>query len=55
MIYFISNPVFSLYEFNSMKFLHNHRGRDEHVIMTALIMEGIKSSNYYLAAELMGK
>ena len=54
MIYFVSNPVFSLYEFKSMKFFHNHRGRDEHVIMTTLIMEGIKSSNY-LAAELMGK
>ena len=53
MIYFISNPVF-LNVFKSMKFLHNHKGRDEHVIMTALIMEGIKSSNY-LAAELMGK
>ena len=54
MIYFVSNPVFSLNEFKSMKFFHNHRGRDEHVIMTTLIMEGIKSSNY-LAAELMGK
>ena len=48
------DPVFSIYVFKSMTFLHNHRGRDEHVIMTTLIMEGIKSSNY-LAAELMGK